>query len=310
MMLEITPLVEPLSIDEAFLDLTGTEKLHRATPAVLVARLARRIEAEIGITASIGLSFGKFLAKVASDLDKPRGFSVIGRAEALAFLAPKPVGLIWGVGRALQARLEADGIRTIGQLQTMDEAGLMRRYGAIGQRLRRLARAEDDRTVNPRGEAKSVSSETTFDDDLSDPERLSAVLRGLAERVSASLKKQGLAGRTVTLKLKTPDFRLRTRSRTLPSPTQLADRIWRAGAEMLAREADGSAFRLIGIGVSEIGTPARADPPDLVDPAAARRAEAERAMDRIRSKFGQQSVELGLTLGRDGRHRRARDEPR
>lgn len=307
MMLELTPQVEPISIDEAFLDLTGTEKLHRATPAVSLARLASRIEADIGITVSVGLSFGKFLAKVASDLEKPRGFSVIGRAEAVSFLASKPVGLIWGVGKALQARLDADGIRTIGQLQKLDEAGLIRRYGAMGQRLYRLSRAEDDRTVNPRGEAKSVSSETTFDDDQSDPGKLAVVLRNLSERVSASLKKQGLAGRTVTLKLKTPDFRLRTRSRTLPDPTQLADRIWRAGAELLAREADGrTAFRLIGIGVSEMVEPSKADPVDLVDPVAARRAEAERAMDRIRSKFGLQSVELGLTLGKDGRHRRPR----
>ncbi len=300
MMLELTPLVEPLSIDEAFLDLSGTERLHRAPPAVLLARLALRIEQEIGITVSVGLSFAKFLAKLASDLDKPRGFSVIGRDEALSFLAPRPVGFIWGVGKAMQERLAKDGIRTIGQLQSMDEADLMRRYGAMGQRLSRLSRAQDDRRVDPAGEARSVSAETTFDTDISDGARLAGILRTLAEKVSAGLKRRQLAGRTVTLKLKTGDFRLRTRSRTFAGPTQLADRIWRAGADMLAREIDGTALRLIGIGVSEL-TPALAEiseeEDDLVDPAAARRARAERAMDRIRTRFGDRAVELAVTLG-------------
>jgi DNA polymerase-4 len=300
MMLELTPLVEPLSIDEAFLDLSGTERLHRAPPAVLLARLALRIEQEIGITVSVGLSFAKFLAKLASDLDKPRGFSVIGRDEALSFLAPRPVGFIWGVGKAMQERLARDGIRTIGQLQSMDEADLMRRYGAMGQRLSRLSRAQDDRRVDPAGEARSVSAETTFDTDISDGARLAGILRTLSEKVSAGLKRRQLAGRTVTLKLKTGDFRLRTRSRTFAGPTQLADRIWRAGADLLARETDGTAFRLIGIGVSEL-TPALAEineeEDDLVDPAAARRARAERAMDRIRTRFGDRAVELAMTLG-------------
>jgi DNA polymerase-4 len=168
LMLALTPLVEPLSIDEAFLDLSGTERLHGAPPAITLARLARRIETELGITVSIGLSFGKFLAKVASDLEKPRGLSVIGRAEAIAFLSDKPVSLIWGVGKAMQARLAEDGIRTVGALQRMDEKELVRRYGAIGLRLAQLSRAEDDRAVDPSGEMKSISAETTFDSDLAD----------------------------------------------------------------------------------------------------------------------------------------------
>src|SRR5215467_1157509 len=149
LMLATTPLVEPLSIDEAFLDLTGTERLHQSCPARTLAMLARRIESEIGITVSIGLSYNKFLAKVASDLDKPRGFAAIGRGEATTFLASKPVGLIWGVGRALAARLAQDGIATIGQLQTESERDLVRRYGAIGHRFARFARGEDDRRVEP-----------------------------------------------------------------------------------------------------------------------------------------------------------------
>lgn len=293
---ELTPLVEPLSIDEAFLDLAGTEALHRAPPAISLARLQTRIEQEIGITVSIGLSFNKFLAKVASDLSKPRGFSVIGEAEAVAFLADQPVGLIWGVGKTMQARLAADGIRTIGALQRMDEQALARRYGSMGLRLARLAHARDTRRVEPHGEAKSVSAETTFDGDISDAHELKAILRALSERVSRRLKRSGLAGVTVTLKLKTADFRLRTRSRQLTSPTQLADRIFTVGQDLLQAEADGTRFRLIGIGVSEFSDPRLADPDDLVDTGARKRAAAEAAVDRIRGRFGDRSVELGLTF--------------
>jgi DNA polymerase IV len=304
LMRELTPLVEPLSIDEAFMDLSGTELLHKAPPASMLARLARRIETQIGITVSIGLSFNKFLAKIASELQKPRGFSVIGRGEALEFLADKPVGLIWGVGKAMQSRLAGDGIRTIGKLQQMDEADLGRRYGAIGLRLARLARADDRRSVDPRGEAKSISSETTFDIDIKDFRELKATLRALAENVARRLKKAELAGRTVTLKLKTADFRLRTRSRQLADPTQLADRVFTVAADLLAKEADGTRFRLIGVGVSEFSQPALADPIDLVDIGAAKRAAAEGAIDRIRDRFGNRSVDLGLVFDRPGRRAR------
>jgi DNA polymerase-4 len=301
LMLEVTPLVEPLSIDEAFLDLAGTERLHGAAPAMTLARLARRIEAEIKITVSIGLSFNKFLAKVASDLSKPRGFSVIGQAEAIEFLREKPVSLIWGVGKAMQARLNEDGIRTIGALQRMEEAELARRYGAMGIRLARLARADDRRAVEPDGEAKSVSAETTFEVDIADPQALKAILRRLAEKVSRRLKHAGLAGRTVTLKLKTAEFRLRTRSRQLADPTRLADRIYATGTELLSPEADGTKYRLIGIGISDFADPRLADPADLVDRGAAKRAAAEAAMDRIRGKFGNQAVELGLVFDKGDR---------
>jgi DNA polymerase-4 len=304
MMLSLTPLVEPLSIDEAFLDLSGTERLHGAAPAASLARLALRIEREIGITVSIGLSFNKFLAKIASDLEKPRGFSVIGRAEALSFLAEKPVGTIWGVGKAMQARLAADGVRLIGTLQRMDEAVLVKRYGAMGLRLARLSRADDRRPVNPRGETKSVSAETTFDIDIADLHDLQAILRSMAEKVSRRLKKADMAGRTVTLKLKTADFRIRTRSRQLNDPTRLADRIYTVAAEMLAREADGTRYRLLGVGISDFAGSDLADPQDLADPDAGRRARAEAAMDSIRGKFGNQAVELGLVFDRDRRRRR------
>lgn len=297
MMEELTPLVQPLSIDEAFLELKGTETLHHAPPALVLARLARRIESEIGITVSVGLSYCKFLAKVASDLQKPRGFSVIGEAEAMDFLAPRPVTTIWGVGKAFASTLEKDGIRTIGQLQTMEESDLIRRYGSMGQRLARLSKGIDDRDVHINDAAKSVSAETTFFDDISRREDLVPHLRKLSEKVAWRLKKQELAGHTVILKLKSADFKLRTRNRRLDDPTQLADRIFRTGLQMLDKEADGTKFRLIGIGVSDFADPSLADPPDLVDPDAARRAKAEAAMDQLRTKFGKGMVETGFTFG-------------
>lgn len=301
LMQELTPMVQPLSIDEAFLELKGTELLHHDAPARVLARFARRVEAEVGITVSVGLSYCKFLAKVASDLQKPRGFSVIGREEALAFLAPRPVTTIWGVGKAFAATLERDGIRTVGQLQTMEENDLMRRYGTMGQRLYRLSRGDDEREVHLNEGAKSVSAETTFFDDISRHDDLVSHLRALSEKVAWRLKKSAVAGQTVVLKLKTADFKSRTRNKRLDDPTQLADRIFRTGLTLLEKETDGTKFRLIGIGVSDLTDPARADPPDLVDEHASRRAAAEAAMDKIRDKFGKKTVETGYTFGKERR---------
>ncbi len=234
---------------------------------------------------------------MASDLQKPRGFSVIGREEAVSFLAPRPVTTIWGVGKAFAATLEADGIRTIGQLQTMDETDLMRRYGTMGQRLSRLSRGIDDRDVHLNDPAKSVSAETTFFDDISRYEELVPVLRNLSEKVAWRLKKGDIAGHTVVLKMKTADFKSRTRNRKLEDPTQLADRIFRTGIELLQKETDGTKFRLIGIGVTDLCDPTRADPPDLIDVQSGRRAAAEAAMDKLRDKFGKGTVETGYTFG-------------
>lgn len=298
LMRELTPLVEPISIDEAFLDLGGTERLHRAPAAMVLARFAKRVETEIGITISVGLSYCKYLAKVASDLEKPRGFSVIGEMEALDFLRDKPVSMIWGVGKSLNAKLESDGIRTIGQLQTMDEGTLMKAYGTMGQRLFRLSRGQDSRKVEPEHDMKSVSAETTFNKDLSQATDLIPVLRALSEKVSQRLKAGDIAGRTVVLKLKTQDFKLRTRNRQLADPTQLADRIFRTGLQLLDKELDGTRFRLLGIGVSELSSDERADPPDLVDTQATKRAVAESAIDRLRDKFGRNAVETGYTFSK------------
>ena len=301
---EVTPLVEPLSIDEAFLDLNGTQALHREPSSVTLAKLAKRIETELGISVSIGLSHNKFLAKIASELDKPRGFSVIGRNEAQRFLADKPISLIWGVGQAMEQKLARDGLSRIGQLQAMDETELMKRYGETGRRLWRLSLGIDERSVNPRGEAKSISAETTFNSDISAIEALTPILRDLSETVAARLKKTDLSASTIVLKLKTADFAIRTRNRKLADPTRLADRIFAVGRALLEKEADGTRFRLIGIGCADFAPAMRADPADLVDPGAGKRAKAEAALDSLRGKFGKDSIETGITFGRLEKRRR------
>jgi len=302
-MLELTPLVEPLSIDEAFLDLSGTEKLHRASPALVLARFAREVERDVGITVSVGLAANKFLAKIASDLDKPRGFSVIGQTEAAAFLAPRPVTTIWGVGRAFSERLAADGFRTVGDLQAADPARLASRYGALGLRIVKLSRGEDSRHVVPNSKRKSVGSEVTFFEDLADIRDLRPILREQAERVSFGLKHEDIAGSSVTLKLKTADFKLRTRTRRLADPTQLADRIFAAADALLAEEAHGQKYRLLGVAVADLCESRFADPADLVDQKAMRKAAAERAMDEVRQKFGKRALETGLVFDNHRRHK-------
>jgi DNA polymerase-4 len=295
MMLALTPLVEPLSIDEAFLDLSGTERLHGMGPAKALARFAAEVEKALGITVSIGLSCNKFLAKIASDLDKPRGFAVLGGGEAAAFLAAKPVSFIFGVGKVSAAHYARDGFHRIADLQRVSEVELLRRYGEEGRRLARLARGLDDRIVSADRETKSVSSETTFERDLSDFRSLEKILWGLTEEVSARLKAKELAGATVTLKLKTADFKIRTRARSLDSPTQLAGRIFAAARDLLKRETNGTRFRLIGVGLSALVTSDQADPADLVD---GRAAIAEHAVDRVRAKFGDGAVIRGLAFER------------
>lgn len=296
MMRALTPLVEPLSIDEAFLDLTGTERLHGMSLDRILAIFARDVEQTIGITVSVGLSYCKFLAKIASDLDKPRGFAVIGKAEALNFLRDKPVGMIWGVGKVMRERLEADGYRLIGDLQRADETDLMRRYGMEGQRLARLARGIDTRDVSAERETKSVSNETTFHGDIADVETLARELWRMSEKVSDRLKESELAGSTITLKLKTKDFKSRTRARTLNEPTQLATRIFNAARECLEKEADGTPFRLIGVGVSALTDAALADHGDLADTRTTRDKAREAAVDSLRKKFGGDAVVRGIAF--------------
>ena len=299
LMRDLTPLVEPVSIDEAFLDLSGTQRLHGMPAAKSLARFAVQVEREIGITVSVGLSCNKFLAKIASDLDKPRGFAVLGQTEAAEFLASKPVSFIFGIGKVTQARFAQDGFRLIADLQRAPEAELIRRYGGEGQRLARLARGIDTRKVVADRETKSISAETTFNRDLVALRPLEQRLWSLAEKVSRRLKAAGLGGNTVTLKLKSADFKIRTRARSLPDPTQLAERIFAHGRELLRKEADGTAYRLIGIGVSALSPYGQADAADLLDRSATRKAAAERAVDRVRTRFGKAAVVKGLVFESD-----------
>jgi len=292
---EATPLVEPLSLDEAYLDLAGTQALHRRPAAAVLADMARRIEREIGITVSIGLSYNKFLAKLASELEKPRGFGVIGRAEARGFLASRSVRVIPGVGPKLAARLEADGILRIADLQALDADMLGARYGATGRWLAALAAGHDERSVVADREAKSVSAETTFETDLSSAAALKAELWPLCERVAERAKADGIAGRAVVLKLKTASFQILTRRATLPAPTQLAETIWRVAVPLLEAEIGARRYRLIGIGLADLG-PAEAPQGDLFAAAPKRDERLEQAIDQVRAKFGRTAIGRGRGL--------------
>lgn len=294
LMLAVTPLVEPLSIDESFLDLGGTARLHGRPPAKTLAVLLRDIESKIGITASVGLAPNKYLAKVASDLEKPRGYSVIGAVEAKQFLAPKPVSLIWGVGKAMQDTLAKDGIARIGQLQHMERNELLRRYGSMGSRLYHLSRGEDVRVVSTDDRSKSIGAETTLNSDVSDYGELESLLWTLAQKVSRRAKSQGHGGHTVTLKLKTADFKLRSRAVTLEDATQLAQRMFDAAKPLLRKEATGTKFRLIGITLNHL-TELHGEAPTL-DARLEANTKAEKAIDLIREKFGRKAVDKGFGL--------------
>lgn len=292
MMQDVTPVVEPLSIDEAFLDLTGTQRLHHAPPALTLLRLQKRIHQEVGITVSVGLSYNKFLAKTASDMDKPNGFFVLGRSEAPDFLKTRPTRAVFGVGPVFAARLEKDGIKTLADVIRVGEKTMAARYGDGGYRLAKLATGEDYRTVTPDRERKSVSSETTFFDDISDLKELESRLWRQCVRVADMAKQKNVSGYVVTLKLRTQDFKIITRRRTLPDATQLADTLFRVGQELLKPEANGRKFRLIGIGISSL-VDGSMDALDLLDPDGPRRAAAERAMDKARAKFGDAAIMKG-----------------
>lgn len=297
MMRDLTPLVEPLSIDEAFLDLAGTARLHGAPPAVMLARLVQRMKAELGVTGSIGLSHNKFLAKIASDLDKPRGFAVIGKAETQDFLRPRPIRLIWGVGLASAETLERAGIRTFDDLLRWDKTDLVARFGSMGERLWHLARGEDTRRVTRNAAVKSISNETTFNEDTGDPDILDGHLWRMAEKVADRAKAKGIAGRTVTLKLRRSDFRIVTRRCSLPDATQIADRIYRTARALFDQMPPGGSYRLVGVGISDLVPEAQADlEGDLLDPQASARARAERATDAIRAKFGENAILKGRAL--------------
>ncbi|MEM1375585.1 MAG: DNA polymerase IV [Pseudomonadota bacterium] len=296
MMEDMTPAIEPLSLDEAFMDLTGTAKLHGAAPAVMLARLVKRMRTELGLTGSIGLSHNKFLAKVASDLEKPRGFSIIGKAETAAFLKDKPVRLIWGVGAAAQASLDKAGIRTFSDLLRWDRTDLHARFGSMGDRLWHLARGEDRRPVARDPKMKSISNETTFGDDTADPDILEGHIWRMAEKVSDRAKAKGLAGRVVILKLKRADHSLITRRVTLQEPTNIADRLYRTAKGLFDTVDHQSPYRLLGVGLSDITRASSGLAGDLLDPDGEKRAQAELATDKIRGKFGADAILKGRAL--------------
>ena len=297
MMEDLTPAIEPLSLDEAFLDLRGTEKLHGAPPAVMLARLVYRMRQELGLTGSIGLSHNKFLAKVASDLNKPRGFSVIGKDDTAAFLQDKPVRMIWGVGSATQAALAQAGIRSFTDLLRWQRVDLTQKFGSMGERLWHLARGQDHRRISRNTPVKSISNETTFFEDTADPDLLDGHLWRMCEKVSDRAKAKELAGRVVTLKLKTADHKIITKRQTLEDATQLADRVYRVARALLSQIPAGQAYRLIGAGLSDLCAASQAERSgDLLDPQANQRGAAERATDKIRKKFGEDAILKGRAL--------------
>jgi DNA polymerase IV len=296
LMLELSPLVEPISIDEAFLDLTGTDRVHHASPARTLVKFVRRVERDVGISVSVGLSYNKFLAKIASDQEKPRGFSVLGRADALDVISPRPIGILPGIGKQTEARLQKAGLYLVQDLRDRSSTDLIRLLGRDGERLARLSRGEDSRTVSPHRETKSVSAETTFNTDMSRFADLEPILWQLSEKVSLRLKRSSLAGRSVVLKLKDRDFRLTTRTRSGLPATQLAKRLFEPARALLREEADGRMFRLIGIGAADLCPAEEADRGDLADPHLAEEVKVEAAIDRIREKFGAAAVQKGLAF--------------
>ncbi len=293
---ELTPLVQPLSIDEAVLDLSGTEALHGAAPAVVLARFASAVERQVGITVSIGLAANRLMAKIAASRGKPRGFTVIDAEEAASLLAPESVRLLPGVGAALARKLETIGITRLGQLQALQDRDAMRKLGDDGAALIRRARGEDTRFVNPAREAKSVSAETTFEHDLSTVAELERPLWRLCEKLARRLKEQDLAAGGVVLKLKTSRFASRTRAGRLSSPTVLPDRLFDLARALLVKEATGTSFRLIGIGANPLLAGSEADQGDLADTSTPRRAAAQAAIDALRGRFGEAAIARGRSL--------------
>ena len=297
MMDDLTPSVEPLSLDEAFIDLSGTQKLHGAPPAVMLVKLINRMQRELGLTGSIGLSHNKFLAKIASDLDKPRGFSVIGVQDTEKFLKDKPVRLIWGVGKAMQQSLEGSGIRTFSDLLRWERKDLNAKFGQMGDRLWHLARGQDARLVDSRAAMKSISNETTFFEDTSDLDLLHGHLWRMCEKVSSRAKAKGIAGRVLTLKLKTNAHKLITKRVTLRDATQLADTLYHSLSALLDQLEKGQSYRLLGAGLSDLCPEKEAElSPDLLNMQASQRGKAERASDAIRKKFGPDAIIKGRSL--------------
>ena len=291
---KLTPLVQTLSLDEAWIDLSGTERLNGGCAAWQLARLQKWIEDEVGLTVSIGLAPNRFLAKIASELDKPRGFSVIGKAEAKALLAPRPVKILPGVGPVFSQQLRSDGFATVGDLANADVKDLIRRYGESGLRLHELSHARDSRPVNPDHDRRGMSAETTFNEDLTTQEALEAELWPLCEKLASKARRDGVSSRVIVLKLRRTDFKIITRRITLPDPVQTARALFNAGRELLKPEL-GIPYRLIGIGMAEV-VDAHDAPAGLFQTDEARALKTETAIDALRAKFGSNAVVAGRAL--------------
>lgn len=296
LMNQLTPLTEPISLDEAFLDLSGTKKLHKKIPAVLLAELSKKINQEVGISVSIGLSYNKFLAKICSDLDKPKGFSLLGRGDSKKFLSSQPVEILWGVGKILKRKLNDDGIKTISQIEELGIKEVINRYGSIGSHIYSLSQGKDLRRVVPQRQIKSISHETTFENDISDKEVLEKKLWSLCEKVSKRSKEKGLGGQTITLKLKTKEFKLISRSCTIDEPTQIGELIFQNSKTLLDREDDKVKYRLIGVGISNLKDSELCDLYDLINISKTKNAKIEYAIDDIRNKFGKDLIKKGRSI--------------
>lgn len=290
MMLSLTPIVEPVSIDEAYMDLSGTERLHGQKPAQILAKLAHDIEENIGISVSIGLSLNKFLAKTASDLDKPRGFFVLSQADVRNVLWPRPIGFLHGVGPQSVKKLNMAGYQTIEDIARTEPERLLQEYGDFGQRLYKMANGIDNRKLETQSKRKSISSETTLFEDLDGKEALYPILKNLAERVAQSARKKNIAGITVSLKLKTSGFRNITRQTSLSEPTQTARAMLEAIVPIFEKEMGKGPYRLIGIGLNDLVSPDNADLGDLINTKAKKHASLERALDKINDKFGKSAM--------------------
>ncbi len=309
-----TPLVEPLSLDEAFLDVAGCERL--LGDAVAIGRAIKNdILRETGLVASIGVAPSKFLAKLASDLDKPDGFRVILPDEVRAVLDPLPVSRIFGVGPRTAKRLEALGVRTVGDLASRERAEVMRTFGASGAWIHDLAHGIDPRRVNPARVEKSHGMERTFARDVADRDELRLVLYEFCEEVAFELRHRGLRGRTITLKARFADFKTITRSHTLDHPVNLGRRIYAVCRALLERVPPGP-LRLLGVQLSQledVRAPRQAElfgeaPAAGPDADLARQTRATDALDRLRRRFGQGTVVPASLLGRP-QARRAPERP-
>ena len=291
---ELTPLVQTLSLDEAWIDLAGTERLNGGPPALQLIRLMKRIEDETGLTVSIGLAPNRFLAKMASEMDKPRGFSVISKRDAVSILAPRPVTALPGVGPVFGKTLRSDGYNTIGDLAAADVKTLVKRYGEGGLRLYDLSHARDARPVRPDHERKGMSAETTFNTDLTTAEDLDAELWPLCEKLASKARRDGVASRSIVLKLRRADFRIITRRHTVPEPIQTARALFAIGRELLKPEL-GIPYRLIGIGMADVQD-AVEGPSTLFASTETRVLKTETTIDKLRARFGADAVFAGRAL--------------